>query len=230
MDTKRTNTLLAFAVVALTAFIAGFAVSWAVKPETVQVVEVPAPIEAPVQSGSDGSGTDGSAETGQNSGSDQQDQGGSTSSGQDGGAAQQASGEAVVIEGNRASDSVYGVTVERDGTYTSKYEVALYIHAFGDVPSNYITKSKARDAGWVANRGNLWEVLPGRSIGGGGFENIEGEVPLAYDPDRTFKECDIGYEGGYRGAERLVWSDDGYIFYTPDHYESFEQLYPHEEG
>lgn len=135
----------------------------------------------------------------------------------------------IVVSGDTATDPVTGAAVARDGTYTSRDEVALYIHAFGDVPGNYITKSRARRQGWVASEGNLWDVCPGMSIGGGGFENIEDELPVDYDPDRTWKECDIGYEGGYRGPERLVYSDDGYIFYTGDHYETFTQLFPREE-
>ena len=126
---------------------------------------------------------------------------------------------------DRVTDPATGATVDFDGEYTSKDEVALYIHAFGDVPSNFVTKTKARNAGWVSTEGNLWDVLPGKSIGGGGFDNIEDELPLEYDPERTFKECDINYAGGYRGSERLVYSDDGYIFYTGDHYETFTLLY-----
>ena len=136
----------------------------------------------------------------------------------------------VIIDGDYAYDPVTDTEVVYDGEYTSKDEVALYIYAFGDVPGNYITKTKARKQGWVQDQGNLWDVLPGRSIGGGGFENIEGDVPVPYDPDRTWKECDINYEGGYRGPERIVYSDDGYILYTGDHYETFEQLFPREEG
>ena len=127
------------------------------------------------------------------------------------------------------TDPNTGATVNIDGEYTSRDEVALYIYAFGDVPDNFITKTKARNAGWVNTEGNLWDVLPGMSIGGGGFDNNEGELPLEYDPERTFKECDINYTGGYRGAERLVYSDDGYIFYTGDHYETFTLLYGPEE-
>jgi len=136
----------------------------------------------------------------------------------------------IVVEGDAAFDPVTGASVERDGAYTSRDEVALYIHVFGDVPDNYITKTKARRQGWVAEEGNLWDVCPGMSIGGGGFHNIEGELPVSYDPDRTWKECDIGYEGGYRGPRRLVYSDDGYIFYTDDHYDTFTQLFPREEA
>ena len=117
------------------------------------------------------------------------------------------------------------ITVEINGEYTSKDEVALYIHLYGTVPPNYISKTKARKAGWVAEEGNLWEVLPGMSIGGGGWNNDDGELPVAEDRNRKYFECDIDYEGGYRNAKRLVYSDDGLVFYTNDHYETFQELY-----
>jgi len=115
------------------------------------------------------------------------------------------------------------VSVRKGGEYTSMEEVALYIHTYGTVPSNYVTKTKARNAGWEASEGNLWEVLPGRSIGGGGWHNDEEVMPgESYD---QWYECDIDYEGGYRGAERLVYSDNGMVFYTPDHYESYCRIF-----
>ncbi|MBQ9059127.1 MAG: hypothetical protein IJ125_08085 [Atopobiaceae bacterium] len=113
--------------------------------------------------------------------------------------------------------------VYEDGHYTSKDEVALYIHLYEHLPSNFISKTKAKKAGWVASKGNLQEVCPGMSIGGSVFYNDEGKLPDA--PGRTWTECDINYEGGRRGAERIVFSDDGLIFYTADHYETFTQLY-----
>ena len=115
------------------------------------------------------------------------------------------------------------ITVDRNGTYTDKDHVALYIHTYGTVPSNYISKTKARKAGWVNTKGNLWDVLPGMSIGGGGFYNDDHMLPDA--PDREWFECDIDYEGGYRNAKRIVYSNDGLIYYTDDHYESFQRLY-----
>ena len=121
-----------------------------------------------------------------------------------------------------------GVTVTKDGSYTSKVETALYIHTYDTVPSNFVSKTKARNAGWVSSKGNLNEVLPGKSIGGGGYmnESWNGEPLLPETPEgRSWHECDINYTGGYRGAERLVYSEDGLIFYTGDHYESFERLY-----
>ena len=115
------------------------------------------------------------------------------------------------------------ISVEKDGSYTDKDHVALYIHTYGTVPSNYVTKSKARKAGWLNTKGNLWDVLPGMSIGGGGFYNDDGMLPDA--SGREWFECDIDYEGGFRNAKRIVYSNDGLIYYTDDHYETFERLY-----
>ncbi len=116
-----------------------------------------------------------------------------------------------------------GPTVEEGGWYTSKEEVALYIHTYGHLPGNFISKTKARKKGWVASKGNLDKVCPGMSIGGSVYYNNEGKLP--YKKGRTWTECDINYHGGYRDAERIVFSNDGLIYYTPDHYKTFEQLY-----
>lgn len=114
-------------------------------------------------------------------------------------------------------------TISEDGTYTSKEDVALYLHVYGHLPGNFITKKEAEELGWNSKEGNLWDVAPGKSIGGSRFGNYEGNLP---DKEgRTYYECDINYEGGYRGSERLIYSNDGLIFYTSDHYQTFEQLY-----
>ena len=107
--------------------------------------------------------------------------------------------------------------------YSTKDEVALYIHSFGHLPSNYVSKTKAHRAGWVNTEGNLWDVLPGTSIGGSDFYDDDNQLP--YESGRRWKECDVNYEGGYRGPERLVYSNDGLIYYTGDHYKTFERLY-----
>ena len=109
-----------------------------------------------------------------------------------------------------------------DGTYTSKDDVAAYINEYGHLPSNFITKKEAKKLGWVSSEGNLDEVAPGMSIGGDYFGNYEGLLP----EDREYTECDIDTLGkSSRGAKRIVFSDDGLIYYTEDHYESFELLY-----
>ena len=101
--------------------------------------------------------------------------------------------------------------------------VAKYIHTYNKLPSNYITKKEASKLGWESDEGNLWEVTDKMSIGGDKFGNKEGLLPKK--EGRIYYECDVNYEGGYRGAERIVFSNDGLIFYTDDHYESFTQLY-----
>ena len=115
------------------------------------------------------------------------------------------------------------ITVEESGEYTDKDSVALYIHLYGHVPSNYVSKTKARAAGWVNTEGNLWDVLPGKSIGGGGFYNDDNMMPDA--PGREWYECDIDYAGGFRNSKRIVYSNDGLVYYTDDHYNTFQRLY-----
>lgn len=105
-------------------------------------------------------------------------------------------------------------------SYTSKEDVALYIHTYGCLPDNFMTKSEARKLGWEG--GGLEDYAPGMCIGGDRFGNYEGLLP----EDRDYTECDIDTLGAKsRGAKRIVFSDDGLIYYTDDHYESFELLY-----
>ncbi len=113
--------------------------------------------------------------------------------------------------------------IEEDGVYDTKDEVALYLHTYGHLPDNYITKKEAESLGWNSKKGNLWEVAPGKSIGGSHFGNYEGQLPEK--KGRKYYECDLDYDGGYRGAKRLIYSNDGLVFYTEDHYKTFEQLY-----
>lgn len=108
------------------------------------------------------------------------------------------------------------------GSYTTKEDVALYIHLYGKLPDNFITKTEARAYGW--DGGSVEPYAPGKCIGGDRFGNYEGLLPNA--PGRVWTECDIDtLGGGSRGAKRIVFSNDGLIYYTQDHYESFELLY-----
>ena len=113
--------------------------------------------------------------------------------------------------------------VEEDGIYSTPELVAAYIHTFNKLPSNYITKNEATKLGWVSSKGNLWDVTDEMSIGGDKFGNREGLLPKKNG--RQWYECDVNYYGGYRGSERILYSNDGLIYYTDDHYESFMQLY-----
>ena len=110
--------------------------------------------------------------------------------------------------------------LDPNGSYTTKEDVALYIHLYGCLPDNFMTKNEARKLGWEG--GGLEKFAPGMCIGGDRFGNYEGLLP----EDRAYTECDIDTMGAKsRGAKRIVFSDDGLIYYTEDHYESFELLY-----
>ena len=114
-------------------------------------------------------------------------------------------------------------SVDEDGWYDSKEEVALYIHLYGELPGNYVTKAEAEDAGWTGGNVERW-TGEGTAIGGSYFGNYEGLLPK--QQGRTYAECDIDTVGGNsRGAKRIIFSNDGLIYYTEDHYESFELLY-----
>lgn len=112
-----------------------------------------------------------------------------------------------------------------DGVYTSKEDVALYIHLYGKLPENFITKKEAKALGWEG--GSLEPYAPGKSIGGDRFGNYEGILPE--EDGVTYKECDIDTMGAdQRGAKRIVFSNEGAVYYTEDHYKSFELLYGEE--
>jgi hypothetical protein len=112
-----------------------------------------------------------------------------------------------------------------DGWYYSAEDVAEYLYTYGTLPENFITKSEARDLGWEG--GSVEPYAPGYAIGGDKFGNREGILPKA--DGRQYYECDIDTEGQTsRGAKRIVFSNDGLIYFTEDHYETFILLYGEE--
>ena len=115
------------------------------------------------------------------------------------------------------------ITLSEDEFYTSKDNVSLFIHTYNKLPSNFIKKKDAINLGWINSEGNLWDITDNMSIGGDSFGNRENLLPNK--KNRKWYECDIEYNGGYRNSERIVFSNDGLIYYTNNHYESFEQLY-----
>ena len=120
-----------------------------------------------------------------------------------------------------------GLTVYEDEYYFTHEKVALYIHVFERLPDNYLTKSEAEALGWNSSERNLREVTEEGMVGGDRFYNFEGNLPEA--SGRLYFQADVNYDfeksGGTRGPERIVYSDDGLVYYTADHYDTFELLY-----
>ena len=112
--------------------------------------------------------------------------------------------------------------ISEDKAYTDKEHVAAYINEFAKLPHNYITKNEAKKLGWQT-KGTLDKVAPGKSIGGDRYGNYEKKLPDKNG--RSWKECDIDYVKGSRNGKRIVFSNDGLIYYTGDHYNSFTKLY-----
>ena len=136
-------------------------------------------------------------------------------------------GEALEgVSGKEQEGSGDAEPLDPDGSYTTKEDVSLYLLTYGKLPGNFITKKEARDLGWSG--GSLEPYAPGKCIGGDVFGNYEELLPEK--KGRTYHECDIDTLGKKsRGAKRLVYSDDGLIYYTDDHYDSFTLLYGEEE-
>ena len=112
--------------------------------------------------------------------------------------------------------------IDEAGSYTSKADVSLFLYTNGHLPDNFITKNDARALGWSG--GGLDDYANGKCIGGDRFGNNEGLLPEA--SGRQYYECDIDtLHKNSRGAKRIVFSDDGLIYYTENHYESFDLLY-----
>ena len=112
--------------------------------------------------------------------------------------------------------------ISENGAYSSKDEVAEYLHEFGHLPPNYLTKKEAQDLGWSG--GSVERYLEGAAIGGDRFGNREGLLPK--ESGRSYTECDLNTNGAdSRGAERLVFSNDGLYFHTEDHYETFTEVW-----
>ena len=107
-------------------------------------------------------------------------------------------------------------------TLNSFDDVADYIKKNGKLPDNFITKDQAKALGWDPKKGNLADVAPGKSIGGDIFKNKG--TPLPDAPGRVWYEADINYSGGFRGTDRIIYSNDGLIYKTSDHYKTFTQI------
>ena len=102
---------------------------------------------------------------------------------------------------------------------TEENLVIDYVKAKRKLPDYYLTKGEARSQGWVASKGNLCDVLPGRAIGGDRFSNREKTLPTG----AQYFEADVNYNCGRRNADRIVFTKNGDVWLTHDHYKSFQK-------
>ena len=113
---------------------------------------------------------------------------------------------------------------EPTGSITDPQGSADYIFQHGKLPDNFITKKEAQNLGWDSSYNYEGDGAPGKSIGGDRFGNYEGLLPSK--KGHTWYEADCYYEGKKRNAHRILYSNDGLVYYTDDHYESFTQMFP----
>lgn len=102
-------------------------------------------------------------------------------------------------------------------------EAVLSIRERGSLPERWITKDEAENLGWWPGQ-DLCDAAPDSAIGGDRFGNRERRLPDRQG--RRWREADLDFDCGRRGAKRLLWSSDGLVFVTVDHYETFREVPP----
>lgn len=116
------------------------------------------------------------------------------------------------------------VTAIAAGTATNAGEdgADLYVALHGVLPDSYISEAEAEAQGWKKWFGNLSEVLPGKMIGGKIYRNRDHRLPES--DGRIWHEANFDYISGYRNNCRMLYSNDGLLFVTYDHYTTFFEI------
>ncbi len=122
-------------------------------------------------------------------------------------------------ESSTEINSSFSKNTENIDELTNENKVINYVKATRRLPDYYVTKSEAKKNGWVPSKGNLCEVLPGKAIGGDKFSNREKQLPK----DGQYYEADVNYNCGNRNADRIVFTKEGDVYLTKDHYKSFQK-------
>ncbi len=125
----------------------------------------------------------------------------------------------AVSYGSASTEDQYRTGNASIDELTEERKVISYVKQNHRLPEYYITKNEARKQGWNPSKGNLCEVLPGKAIGGDKFGNREGRLP---DGEKYF-EADVNYHCGSRKADRIIFTENGDVYLTKNHYKSFEK-------
>lgn len=113
---------------------------------------------------------------------------------------------------------------EEPGPRAAAQRLADYLFEYGELPDTFLTKKEVQALGWHKGYRYVSDAAPGMSIGGDYFGNYEGKLPVV--KGRRYYEADCWYQGGPRNEYRIIYSTDGHVWYTEDHYETFEELFP----
>ncbi len=122
-----------------------------------------------------------------------------------------------------AQDALPEETAE-PGPREAAQALADYLFEYGELPDTFLTKKELQALGWRSWENDISDVAPGMSVGGDYFGNYEGKLPRVRG--RKYYEADCFYTGGRRNAYRIIYSDDGHVWYTEDHYNTFTELFP----
>lgn len=127
-----------------------------------------------------------------------------------------------IKNGDLKLDENFEILDEKDNpiaNLTDEKSVIYYVKSNHKLPDFYITKSEAKKQGWIPSKGNLCDVLPGKAIGGDQFSNREKQLPKG----EQYYEADVNYNCGNRGADRIVFTKNGDVWLTKNHYKTFEK-------
>lgn len=135
---------------------------------------------------------------------------------------------AAAVATSAPAESAASEPEEKTGPIIAPQDIADYLFAHGQLPDNFITKNQAKQLGWDNQQNYVSDAAPGKSIGGDRYGNYEGTLPVV--KGRTYYEADANYVKGRRSAQRIVYSTDGHVYYTEDHYATFTELFPTFQG
>ena len=114
-------------------------------------------------------------------------------------------------------EAIEAGTATVDGTSGADW----HIKNVNKLPDNYITKEELKSFHWKRGKAPS-NYAPGKIVGGNIYKNDDLHLP--HEMKRIWYEADINYVQGKRNSQRLVYSDDGLIFVTYNHYQTFYEI------
>ncbi|MBY4890744.1 hemagglutinin repeat-containing protein [Pantoea sp. DY-15] len=131
-----------------------------------------------------------------------------------------ARGEALAANAAHNAAKYAGLKLDLKTTESAN-EVVDSLRNTGKLPDIYVNKAQAIQNGWKAGKA-LNNTSPGKQIGGDIFDNSNDLLPSS--SGRIWREADIGLDNtmsrSNQAGTRLLYSDDGLLYITTDHYKT----------